>query len=118
MVCIRGAITIEENTKMDILNHTKTLLECVIKENNLNIEDIRAILFTATKDIDQAYPAVAARELGITQASLMCMQEMYVEGSLPLCIRLMLCAENGKSQDSAVHCYLKKAAALRPDLKR
>lgn len=117
MIFIRGAITVKENTKEEILNQTEKLLCEVIKKNGLKISDILSILFTATKDLDMAYPAVAARKIGVTEAALMCFQEMYVVGSLEKCIRCTVICENEKVQTQAQHVYLEKAEILRPDLK-
>ena len=86
--CIRGAITAEENSKACIWENTKIMLNEIIKQNNLNIDDIVSIFFTCTRDLDEAYPAVAARELGIVDAALMCVQELYVKGSLEMFIRV------------------------------
>lgn len=114
--CIRGAITVDKNTKEQILEATQALLEEIIKANNIDINEILFILFTSTKDLDKVYPAVAARNLGITEASLMCTQEMYVEGSLNLCIRVMVQIQSNIDQKNIKHIYLKNAAVLRPDL--
>ncbi|MDD3570012.1 MAG: chorismate mutase [Lachnospiraceae bacterium] len=116
-ICIRGAVT-AENSKNDILAKTKELLIEIIEENNLNIDDITSILFTATKDLDKVYPAVSAREIGITYAALMCFQEMYVEGSMEKCIRVTVMTESDKKQKDAKHVFLGEAQKLRPDLKR
>ncbi|NLK21747.1 MAG: chorismate mutase [Epulopiscium sp.] len=113
---IRGAITIEENTREEILGNTVILLKEIISKNNINIDDIISITFTATNDIDAAYPAVAARNLNITHAALLCFQEMNVMGSLRMCIRVMLQIKTVKSQQEMKHIYLKRASSLRPDL--
>ena len=77
--CIRGAITVEENTRENILYNSKLLLNEIIKKNNININSINSVFFTATKDITKVYPAVAAREIGICEAGLMCVQKcVYV----------------------------------------
>ena len=115
MIAIRGAITADDNTREDILACAKTLLAEIIKSNGLEIRQIISIIFTATNDLNKAYPAAAAREMGITQAGLMCVQEMYVEGSLPKCLRVMLLAETGASQGIARHIYMKEAVSLRPE---
>jgi len=116
MAAIRGAITVENDTKKEVLEATCELLEQIIKLNNLEIENIEAITFTATSDITSVYPAVAARKLGITSAALMCVQEMYVEGSLRKCIRVMLQICTTMKQKDVKHVYLKGASVLRPDL--
>ncbi len=117
-IFIRGAITADKNEKNEILKKTRTLLEEIIRENSIVKEDILSILFTATRDLDAVYPAVAAREIGLTEAALMCVQEMYVQGSLEKCIRVMVTAASNKKQCEAVHVYREKAEILRPDLKR
>lgn len=114
---IRGAITIECNTKEAIIEGAKELVAEVLKLNELAQEEILQILFTATRDLDQAYPAIGARALGLTDAALMCMQEMHVEGSLEKCIRVaVMCQSEQLSQKTVKHCYLKGAQKLRPDL--
>lgn len=117
LVAIRGAITIKENSKEAILEGTKELLEKVIQENHILQNSIISIHFSATKDLDAIYPAVAARELGITKASLMCFQEMYVVGSLEKCIRVEVVLDASHLNSYTIkHQYLKEAKRLRPDL--
>lgn len=117
LVSIRGAITVEENTKEAILEATSVMLQEIIKQNTIDVEDIISIHFTATKDLDAVYPAVAARGLHITKAALMCLQEMYVVGSLPMCIRAEVLVEvNHLNRQNIQHCYLRGAKRLRPDL--
>ncbi len=115
IVCIRGAIT-AQNTQTDIIDKTKEMLEEIIERNDLKIEDIVSATFTATRDLDKAYPAVAARKLGITEAALMCVQEMYVEGSMMKCIRVAVTVQSNKKQKDAVHVYMRGAEVLRPDI--
>ncbi len=114
--CIRGAVTVEENSKACIWENTKLMLNEIIRANNLNIEDIVSVLFTCTRDLDAAYPAVAAREIGIVDAALMCVQELYVVGSLEMCVRVAVNVETDKKQKEMKHIYLKGAERLRPDI--
>lgn len=117
IVSIRGAITIEHNEKEAILAGTKEMLQAILTENNITQDEIIQIHFSSTRDLDAVYPAVAARELNIVQASLMCFQEMYVEGSLKKCIRVgMLIEKEGLTKQNVKHQYLKGASVLRPDL--
>ncbi len=113
---IRGATTVLKNDKVEILKNTKDLLNDIIKKNNIDIEDIISVTFTMTKDLDKVYPAVSAREIGILNASLMCMQELYVENSLEKCIRVMFYINSNKKQCEMKHIYLKEAVNLRKDL--
>lgn len=113
-ISIRGATTIENNSKNEILDATKELIEVIIVKNAIRKENITSIVFTATKDITKIYPAVAARELDLTKAALMCTQEMYVEKSLEKCIRVMV--QVSSHTNPAKHVYLRRAKKLRPDL--
>ena len=116
MTSIRGAITAGENTCNSILEATKALLLEVIEANGLSISQIIDITFSATKDLNAVYPAVAARDMGIVEAGLICVQEMDVPGSLPMCIRVLLHAECGKTQPEMMHVFLRGAKILRPEL--
>ena len=116
MLAIRGAITVEQNTREDILEGTKLMLAEIIAKNNLKNDQIIDMLFTATRDLTAAYPAVAARDLGIVNAGLLCFQEMYVEGSLEMCIRVLVHVNISGKQDEVQNIYLNEAVRLRPDL--
>lgn len=113
---IRGAITIEENNKDCIIKNSEILLNEILSKNNLMKEDIVNIIFTATKDITKAYPAIATRNLGINNCSIMCLQEMYVEDSIKMCIRIMVTANININKNDIKHIYLKGARRLRPDI--
>lgn len=117
IISIRGAITTEHNSKEEILEASKEMLEAIIDANQLKTDDIIQILFTATRDLDAVYPAVAARAIGITSAALMCAQEMYVEGSLTQCIRVAVLVDTqALHKNNIKHQYLRKARVLRADL--
>ena len=117
MTSIRGATTVVENTKNAMLEATRELLLEIIDANELDLRDIIDITFSATKDLNAVYPAVAAREIGITKAGLFCVQEMDVVDSLPMCIRVMFHVDfPGKRQWDMSHVYLRDAKILRPDL--
>lgn len=116
LVTVRGAITVENNTKEEILENTSLLLQEIIKKNNIKMKNVISIIFTATEDLNKVYPAVAARELGFTKCGLMCFQEMKVENSLTKCIRVMLFIKSNMSQAEVKHIYLRDAKKLRPDL--
>ena len=116
MVAIRGANSVLANTKEAILEATEDMLKEVISQNNLKDEEMVSIFFSATKDIDAVYPAVAARKLGITNASLLCLQEMPVEDSLKMCVRLLMHVESELKQKDVQHVYLGESISLRPDL--
>jgi len=112
---IHGATTVCSNTREEILLKTRELLDEMLKRNKLSADDIVSIIFTATRDLDAVYPAVAAREMGITNASLFCCQEMFVKGSLESCIRILMHIQTPE-KIKPHHVYLEKAVTLRPDL--
>jgi chorismate mutase len=114
---IRGAISVEKDERIEILNKTKFLLSSIFEANpGLLSQDIASILFSVTDDIISVYPAVSAREMGLTQVPLMCFKEIPVIGSLPYCIRVLIHWNTDKPQSEIRHVYLENAKALRPDL--
>lgn len=112
---IRGAITVSENSKPEILSATQELLQKMIQQNTLDISEIASIFFTVTEDLDAEFPAAAARELGFEDTPLLCAREIPVPGSLPKCIRVLIHYNTNKSQKEIKHVYLKQAVTLRPD---
>ena len=113
---IRGAITADSNIKEEIIEKTKELLIALKKENDFKIEDITSIFFNVTPDLNAAFPAQAARELGWNKVPLLDMQEIEVPGSLPRCIRILVQINCQKSLQEIKHCYLRGAKILRKDL--
>ena len=118
MTCrgIRGAVCAEANRVEAILEATTLLLEHIVEANDLVVEDLVSATFTATHDLDAAYPARAARALGWSHVPLLCMQEMAVPGSLRRCIRVLLHWNTDQSPEEIRHVYLGAARGLRPDL--
>jgi chorismate mutase len=118
MTCrgIRGAVYVETNDAAAIVAATHEMLERIVADNDLAVEDVACVIFTATPDLDTAYPARAAREMGWMTTPLLCEQEMVVEGGLPRCIRALLLWNTDLPADQIRHVYLGKARALRPDL--
>jgi chorismate mutase len=115
---IRGATTVENNDANEIISETKKLLNEIIVKNDIVEEDIASIIFTVTKDLDAAFPAVAARQLEWTSVPLICSYEIDVPGSLKSCIRILMHVNSEKSNKDMIHIYLKGAKVLRPDLVR
>jgi len=113
---IRGAIGVEVNSEDAIMSAARELLERIVTANGLSVEDVASVVFTATPDLDAAYPARAARELGWTSTPLLCMQEMVVAGSMPRCIRVLVHWNTEREPSQIQHVYLGRARVLRPDL--
>ena len=112
---LRGAITVERNDANAILSATEELVVTVLERNALAPDRLVSCIFTCTPDLDAEFPAVAARDLGLSALPLLCAREMDVPGALPRVIRLMLhcyVEEDRLPQ----HVYLREARSLRRDL--
>ena len=118
MVCrgVRGATTVETNTAEEILGATAELLGALIAANEIEQEQVASVLFTTTMDLNAAFPAVAARELGWTEIALLNAHEMAVPGALPRCIRILLHLNTDRAAREIRHIYLRDARKPRPDL--
>ncbi len=114
---VRGATTVVSNTKEEIVEKTGELLKGLIENNNIDLEDVASVIFSATSDIDAEFPAVAARNMGWIYTPLFCTREIPVEGSMQGCIRVLMHVNSDKRQDEMVQLYLHDAQKLRPDLK-
>jgi len=110
---IRGAITVDANTKQSIYASTKELLREMIKANEVKQDDMASIIFTATDDLNAAFPAKAAREMGFSNIPLLCSREINVANSLKSCLRILILFNSNKKHDDIKHIYLKGAADLR-----
>ena len=114
---LRGAINVEQNSAEDILEATRELLVELLRANEIEeFREIASAVFTTTADLNAAFPAEAARELGMNQVPLLCATEINVPGAMPLCIRILLHINTDKSQADMVHVYLRDARNLRPDV--
>ena len=110
---IRGAIQVGANTPEEIASGVKELLPAILEANSLTADQVISVILTCTPDLNAAFPAAFAREIGFGAVPLLCAVEMDVPGALPLVIRVMLHAE---LSDKASHVYLRGATALRRDL--
>ena len=118
IVCrgIKGATTVERNTREAILAATTELLSRMVELNDVQPDDIASAIFSTTPDLNAEFPAVAARRMGWTDVPLSCVHEMDVPGSLRMCLRILLHVNTTRSAREIVHVYLRGARVLRPDL--
>jgi chorismate mutase len=112
---IRGATTADHDTGDSIRAATAELLGEVLRRNALDAAEIVSIIFTATSDLRADFPAVAAREMGLSSTPLLCCQEIPVEGAVARCIRILVHCYLSDQTD-AHHVYLHGAQGLRLDL--
>lgn len=114
---IRGAITVEQDTKEQLEKATVELYSKIVEANDVKTEDISHIIFTLTKDLKCAFPAKFLREnFDIPYVPMMCMNELDVESSLQKCLRVLVVVNTDKKQDEIKHIYLGGANVLRSDL--
>jgi chorismate mutase len=113
---VRGATTVEANTREEILSATRQLLALMIRQNGIDPEDVASALFSLTHDLNAEFPALAARQLGWLEVPLLCTNELDVPGSLRKCVRILVHWNTDKPQREIRHVYVKGAVKLRPDL--
>lgn len=114
---IRGATTVDENSREKIWQAARQLITEILSRNELHGEDIGAIIFSTTEDLTAAFPSSAVRKLpALRLIPLFDTREPAVENSLPLCIRVLILADTDKKQIEVHHVYLGGAKNLRPDL--
>lgn len=112
---IRGAISVPADTSEEIRHCTTELLEAIMERNGLRSDDLVSIIFTTTHDLVSDFPAVAARELGLSNVPLLCTQEIPVVGSMPRCVRVLVHCY-APAERPIRHVYLRDARQLRMDL--
>ena len=120
MACrgVRGATTVEQNSREDILTATRQLLALMIHRNRIDKQDVASAIFTTTPDLDAEFPALAARQLGWLDVPLLCSHELAVPGSLPRCVRVLVHWNTDTPQHAIEHIYIRDAVRLRPDLSK
>jgi chorismate mutase len=113
---IRGATTATANTIESIREVVHELLDEIETRNQLDVEEVVSVIFTATSDLDVIFPAAIARERkNWENIPLLDLQQMYVKGSLERCIRILIYFNTSKPQQEIYHAYLRQAQNLRPD---
>jgi chorismate mutase len=88
----------------------------MLSRNGITAEALVSILFTSTPDLHSAFPAAAARSLGLQDVPLICAQELDVHGALPRVVRVLAHAEVDVPRAQIQHVYLRGAEVLRQDL--
>ncbi len=115
LTALRGATSVECNEAQAIIEATTELMTEIMERNSIAPEDMVSCIFTATDDLDAAFPALAARRRGLAGVPLLCAREIPVPGSLQRIVRVLI--HFYADDDSGVqHVYLREARALRHDL--
>jgi len=115
---IRGATTVDQDSKEEITSATAELLTEMMERNALTKADLISVIFTATTDLKSEFPAAAARSIGISDIPLLCAAELDVTGAIPRVIRVLIHTTTDKDYSSIRHVYLKDAKPLRTDLRQ
>ena len=112
----RGAIVVGGDLAERVLGASERLVGTMLERNAIETEDLVSILFTVTADLRSAFPAEAARRMGLGLVPLMCAQEIPVEGSMPSVIRALMHFHTERGLADVSHVYLDGAESLRDDL--
>ena len=112
----RGAVPVERDDPEEILGATRSLLEEMVRGNSISPADIVSIFFTATPDLRSAFPAEAARRMGMRTAPLLCASEIAVQGAMRGVVRILLHFHTDRSPEDVVHVYVGRTRELRDDL--
>jgi chorismate mutase len=115
LYALRGATTVDHDTSEDIAARSAELLGVVLDRNDVAIDDIVSVIFSATPDLRADFPAVAARGIGLSHTPLLCCQEIAVEGAVARCVRVLMHVYL-PAGSTVHHVYLHNARQLRLDL--
>lgn len=113
---VRGATTVDEDNAEHLTQRVQRLVKEMLERNGVDHEDLISILFTATDDLHSAFPATAARGLGLGDVPLICARELEVVGGMPRCVRVMMHLTTARSRAELHHVYQEGARSLRDDL--
>ena len=113
---LRGATTVDDDTPEQIEDRVVALLREMLTRNGVGHDELVSILFTATDDVHSAFPAAAARTIGLGDVPLICARELDITDATPRCIRVMMHLWTERPRAELRHVYLEGAKGLRDDL--
>jgi chorismate mutase len=113
---LRGATTIDDDTVEQINERVQALVTAMLDRNGVSHDDLVSVIFTATDDVHAAFPAAAARAIGLGDVPLLCARELDVAGGTPRCIRVLMHLTTERARHELHHVYLQGARGLRDDL--
>jgi chorismate mutase len=116
LVALRGATTVDADTTDAVMGRTSELLATLLERNGVEHDQLVSIIFTSTRDLRSAFPALAARELGLGDVPLLCAGELDVIGGNPQTIRVLIHCYSARARAHLRHVYLHRAKHLRDDL--
>lgn len=113
---IRGATCLVQDDAQEMADAVTELLSEILVRNEVSLDELVSIFFTATPDLHSAFPAAAARGIGLADVPLMCAQELDITGAMEKVIRVMLHVQTDTPRNEIKHVYLRGAEALRKDI--
>lgn len=114
---VRGATCVTADEAGLIRDASRELMQELLRRNGIeDFDDVISAVFTTTEDLISAFPAEAARAMGMSQVPLLCAREIPVPGSMPRCIRVLLHINSERAPKQIEHVYLREAQKLRPDI--
>lgn len=114
---LRGATTVEMDSPAAMDEAVCELFDEILTRNELDPDDIVYIIASQTSDLKSKNTATCLRKTGrCDDIPLFCVQEAEINGMMPRVIRLMVVVGHEKEGEARM-VYLRRAAALRPDLK-
>lgn len=113
---IRGATCLQRDDAVEMAEAVTELLSELMSRNNITTEEFISVLFTSTPDLHSAFPAAAARGVGLADVPLICAQEIDVLGAMEKVVRVMVSVQTNKDRNDIKHVYLRGAEALRQDI--
>ena len=113
---LRGATTASANGAEAIVGATAELLTELLRRNGLAANDVVSVVFTATPDLNAAFPATAARTVGLDQVPVLSASELDVPGAVARCVRVLMHVYPARPEEELRPVYLHGAVHLRSDL--
>lgn len=113
---LRGATTFDVDEAAHVGERVVELVSEMLQRNGVHHDALVSIIFTATDDLTSAFPATAARTIGLGDVPLLCTRELAIDGSMPRCIRVLMHLESELDRTQLRHVYLHEARTLRDDL--
>jgi chorismate mutase len=113
---IRGATCLQHDDAAEMAEAVTELLSELMARNSISSDDLISVLFTATPDLHSAFPAAAARGVGLADVPLICAQEIDVAGAMEKVVRVMVQVQTSIPRSDIKHVYLRGAEALRQDI--
>ncbi|HEY8338327.1 MAG TPA: chorismate mutase [Egibacteraceae bacterium] len=118
LAALRGATTLDADTREQVLERTAEMLGALLQRNGLTSDDVVSLILTATEDVRSEFPAAAVRAAGISDVPMLCARELAIDSdsAIPLCVRVMAHVYTDRPRSDLRHVYLHGARQLRSDL--